>query len=112
VAVPDYSPAGIRLVGARLADAHERKAAYLLYEKGRTLLSVFIVPVSTADAEVPGRTVSYRGHEYRAYEQKGFRTVSWADGHVLYGLIAMLDYEALLECADRLRVERVNQTKI
>ena len=112
VTVPDYSPAGIRLVGARLADAHERKAAYLLYEKGRTLLSVFIVPVSADDADVPGRMVSYRGHDYRAYEQKGFRTVSWADGHVLYGLISMLDYEALLECADRLRVERVNQTKI
>jgi anti-sigma factor RsiW len=112
VIVPDYSPAGIRLVGARLADAHERKAAYLLYEKGRTLLSVFIVPVSSADADVPGRILSYRGHDYRAYEQKGFRTVSWADGHVLYGLISMLDYEALLECADRLRVERVNQTKI
>jgi anti-sigma factor (TIGR02949 family) len=112
VTVPDYSPAGIRLVGARLADAHERKAAYLLYEKGRTLLSVFIVPVSAADAEVPGRTVSFRGYEYRAYEQKGFRTVSWADGHVLYGLVSMLDYEALLECADRLRVERMQQTKI
>ena len=112
VTVPDYSPAGIRLVGARLADAHERKVAYLLYEKGRTLLSVFIVPVSAADAEGPGRTVSFRGHEYRAYEQKGFRTVSWADGHVLYGLVSMLDYDALLECADRLRVERLQHRKI
>jgi anti-sigma factor (TIGR02949 family) len=112
VTVPDYSPSGIRLVGARLADAHERKAAYLLYEKGRTLLSVFIVPVSATDAEMSGRLVSYRGHDYRAYEQKGFRTVSWADGHILYGLVSMLDYEALLECADRLRVERMNQTKL
>ena len=112
VTVPDYSPAGIRLVGARLADAHERKAAYLLYEKGRTLLSVFIVPMSTGDAEAHGRIVSYRGHAYRAYEQKGFRTVSWADEQVLYGLVSMLDYEALLECADRLRVERVNQTRV
>jgi mycothiol system anti-sigma-R factor len=112
VTVPDYSPAGIRLVGARLADAHERKAAYLLYEKGRTLLSIFVVPVSAADAEVSGRIVSYRGHEYRAYEQKGFRTVSWAEGHVLYGLVSMLDYEALLECADRLRVERMKQARI
>lgn len=112
VTVPDYSPSGIRLVGARLADAHERQAAYLLYEKGRTLLSVFIVPVSTADAEVPGRIVSYRGQDFRAYEQKGFRTVSWMDGQVLYGLVSMLDYESLLECADRLRLERMNQTRL
>lgn len=112
VSVPDYSPAGIRLVGARLADAHERKAAYLLYEKGRTLLSVFIVPASAADAGVPGRIVSYRGYDYRAYEQKGFRTVSWADDDILYGLVSMLGYDALLECADRLRVERMNQTRL
>jgi anti-sigma factor (TIGR02949 family) len=72
VTMPDYSPAGILLVGARLADAHERKAAYLLYEKGRTLLSVFIVPMSTGDAEAHGRIVSYRGHAYSAYEQKDF----------------------------------------
>ena len=43
VIVPDYSLAGIRLVGARIADAEERKAAYLLYEKGHTLLSVFML---------------------------------------------------------------------
>lgn len=112
VTVPDYSAAGIRLVGGRLADAHERKAAYLLYEKGRTLLSIFIVPVSTADAEVSGRVVSYRGHQYHAHEQKGFRTVSWAEGQILYGLVSMLDYDALLECADRLRLERMNQTRL
>jgi mycothiol system anti-sigma-R factor len=112
VTVPDYSPSGIRLVGARLAEAHERKAAYLLYEKGRTLLSVFMVPVPGAEGDLPGRPVSYRGHQYVAYEQKGFRTVSWTDGRTLFGLVSMLDYEALLECADRLRQERQNQTRL
>jgi len=112
VTVPDYSPSGIRLVGARLADAHERKAAYLLYEKGRTLLSVFMVPLSDAEGPFRGRTVVFRGHEYVAHEQKGFRTVSWTDGQTLYGLVSMLDYDALLECADRLRQERLNQTRL
>ena len=112
VTVPDYSPAGIQLTGARLAEAHERKAAYLLYEKGRTLLSVFMVPVSASEAPLPGRRVSYRDHEYVAYEQKGYRTVSWSDGHAVYGLVSMLDYDALLECADRLRAERMRQTSL
>jgi mycothiol system anti-sigma-R factor len=112
VTVPDFSPSGIRLVGSRLADAHERKAAYLLYEKGRTLLSVFIVPLTAAEGQFPGRRVGYRGHEYVAYEQKGFRTVSWADDQTLFGLVSTLDYEALLECADRLRQERRNQTRL
>lgn len=112
VTVPDYSPSGIRLVGARLAEAHEQKAAYLLYEKGRTLLSVFMLPIPTGDVALAGGRVSYRGHAYVTYEQKGYRTVSWSDGQVLFGLVSMLDYEALLECADRLRVERANQTRL
>jgi len=111
VTVPDYSPSGIRLVGARLAEAHEQKAAYLLYEKGRTLLSVFMLPIPAGDVAVVGARVSYRGHAYVTYEQKGYRTVSWSDGHALFGLVSMLDYEALLECADRLRVERTNQSR-
>jgi len=112
ITVPDYSPSGIHLAGARLAEAHERKAAYLLYEKGRTLLSVFMVPVSASDATLPGRHVAYRGADYVAYERKGFRTVSWTDGQTIYGLVSMLDYDALLECADRLRAERTRQTQL
>ena len=112
VTVPDYSPSGIHLTGARLTDAHERKAAYLLYEKGRTLLSVFVIPVSATDGTLSGRRVSYRDHDYVTYERKGFRTVSWTDGQALYGLVSMLDYESLLECADRLRMERLNQMRL
>jgi anti-sigma factor (TIGR02949 family) len=106
VAVPDYSAAGIRLVGARLTEAQERQAAYLLYEKGHTLLSVFIVQVAATDVIGPGARVSYRGHEYLTHEVKGYRTVSWSDGRAVFGLVSMLDYEPLLECADRLRAER------
>ena len=112
VTVPDYSPSGIRLVGARLAEAHEQKAAYLFYEKGRTLLSVFMLPIPTGDVALAGARVSYRGRTYVTYEQKGYRTVSWRDGQAMFGLVSMLDYEALLECADRLRVERANQTRL
>jgi mycothiol system anti-sigma-R factor len=112
VTVPDYSPSGIKLAGARLAEAHERKAAYLLYEKGRTLLSVFMVPAAGSEASLPGRRVAYRDHDYVAYEHKGFRTISWSDGRAIYGLVSMLDYDALLECADRLRIERAQRTRL
>ncbi len=110
VIVPDYSPAGIRLVGARIADADERKAAYLLYEKGHTLLSVFML--RTERAEPSGRRVAFRGHDYVTAERKGYRTVAWADGQSLFGLVSSLDYDALLECADRLRMERARQTRL
>ena len=112
VTVPDYSPSGIRLVGARLAETHERHAAYLLYEKGRTLLSVFMVPATERDPALNGSRISYRGHEYVTQERKGYRTVSWTDGRTIYGLVSMLDYDALLECADRLRAERATHTSL
>jgi anti-sigma factor RsiW len=110
VVVPDYSPAGIRLVGARIADAGERKAAYLLYEKGHTLLSVFML--RSERAESAGRRVAFRGHDYVTTERKGYRTVSWSDGQTVFGLVSSLDYDALLECADRLRAERARQARL
>ena len=112
VTVSDYSPSGIRLVGARLADAGEQKAAYVLYEKGHTLMSVFTVPASPRDPMPGGRRVSYRGHAYMTMDRKGYRTVSWTDGNTVFGLVSMLDYAALLECADRLREDRAREARL
>jgi anti-sigma factor (TIGR02949 family) len=111
VTVPDYSPAGIRLLGGRVADLGPRRAAYILYEKGHTLLSVFVAP-DPDGAPLPGRRLAYRGHDYVTSEQKGYRTVAWADGDAVFGLVSMLDYDALLECADRLRAERAARTRL
>jgi anti-sigma factor (TIGR02949 family) len=112
VTVPDYSPSGIRLVGARLAEAHERRAAYLLYEKGRTLLSVFMLPLGDRDTRIRGTSVSYRGHNYVTAERKGYHTVAWTDGQAVFGLVSSLDYDALLECADRLRAQRAHAARL
>lgn len=105
VTVPDYSPAGIRLLGGRIADTRGRKTAYLLYEKGHTLMSVFMVPSArfTTDRTRP---VTYRGATYYTAELEGQRAVLWSEGGAVFGLISALEYEALLECADRLRTQR------
>lgn len=109
VTVSDYSPAGIRLLGGRVAEADEHKAAHVLYEKGHTLMSVFTVPASAPEAALTGTRVSYRGHDYVTLEQKGYHTVAWTDGKTVFGLVSMLSDEALLECADRLRVDRAER---
>ncbi|MGH7265042.1 MAG: anti-sigma factor family protein [Candidatus Rokuibacteriota bacterium] len=109
--VPDYSPAGIRLLGARIAGIGGHKAAYVLYEKGHTLLSVFMVPASDREMLV-GSRLSYRGHEYVTQERNGYRTVSWTEGPAVFGLVSMLDYPALLECADRLREARKSKASL
>ena len=112
VTVADYSTVGIQLVGARIADAHERKASYVLYEKGHTLLSVFMVPAQIGEGDLRGTRVTYRGHDYMTQERKGYRTVSWSDGQAIFGLVSMLDYDALLECADKLRAGRAREARL
>jgi len=109
VTVSDYSPSGIQLVGGRLAEAGDHKAAYVLYEKGHTLMSVFMVPASARAAELGGTRVSYRGHDYLTLERKGYNTVAWTDGKEVFGLVSVLGYDALLECADRLRLDRAER---
>jgi len=112
VTVVDYSMSGIRLIGARIAEARERPASYVLYEKGHVPLSVFMVPVKEAEGDLWGKRVTYRGHEYVTLERKGYRTVSWTEGRAIFGLVSMLDYDALLECADKLRAERARQAPL
>jgi anti-sigma factor (TIGR02949 family) len=111
VPVPDYTPAGIRLVGGRIADASGHKAAYLFYEKGHTLMSVFVVPGARLS---PGwaRTVTYGGFEYSAAELSGLRAVFWSDAGATFGLVSMLDTRSLLECADRLRMARAAEERV
>lgn len=106
VTVPDYAPSGIQLIGARLADAREQPVAHLLYEKGRTLVSVFVLATPEGDAGLHGTRVSYRGAEYRTDTRNGYHTVAWAEGGGMFGLVSRLAHDALLECADRLRHER------
>ncbi len=112
VTVADYSMEGIRLVGARVAKAHEHRASYVLYEKGYTPLSVFMVPAQVRESDLHGGRVSFRGHDYVTLERKGYRTVSWSDGQATFGLVSMLDYGALLECAGRLRAERARDARL
>ena len=112
VPVPDYSHAGIRLVGARISETDEQKLAYLLYEKGHMLMSVFMLPDNAQARTLGGKTVSYRGHDYVTRERKSLRTVSWRDGQSVFSLISMFDYDALLECADRLRAELARERRL
>ena len=99
VTVPDYSPAGIRLIGGRLADAHERQAAYLLYEKGRNLISLFAFPGQGLALTSGGWARVGDGRFYVA-KVNGAEVVVWTQGPLAYALVSSLDREALLECAD------------
>jgi hypothetical protein len=84
----------------------ERKVAYLLYEKGRTLLSVFVVPVSSRDAKTADPVGASQSPQYMTQELKGFRIVWWREGGAVFALVSALDPDAVLECAGRWHLER------
>lgn len=111
VTVPDYAPAGIRLLGGRIADTEGHKTAYLLYEKGHTLMSVFMV---TGERLTAAGTVTtrYRGFAYHTADVAGQHGVFWAEDQKVFGVISSLDYESLLECADRLRAARAEEQRL
>ena len=59
-----------------------------------------------ADVGVLLGASAYRGHDYLTLQRRGYRTVAWSDGKAVFGLVSMLSYDDLLECADRLRLDR------
>ncbi len=105
VSVPDYTPAGIRLLGGRVTEGGGQRAAYLLYAKGHTLMSAFAV-TGEALPQAGTTTTSYRGATYRVIETAGHRGVFWVQDGTVLGLISTLDFAGILECADRLRAQR------
>ena len=99
VAVPDFNPSGIRLVGGRLADLSDRQVAYLLYEKGRNLISLFAFP-SRGLALPRGKGASGGDERFYVAKVSGAEVVVWTQGPLAYALVSSLDRGALLECAD------------
>ena len=98
VPVPDFSPSGIRLVGARRSSLSDREVAYLLYEKGRNLISLFAFPHRGLALPTDGWIPVGESRFYVA-EVKGAEVVLWTQGEQAYALVSPLNREALLECA-------------
>jgi anti-sigma factor RsiW len=99
VVVPDFSPSGIRLVGGRLSDISDRPMAYLLYEKGRSLVSLFAF--RSQGLALPARGwVRVGDGRFYVTEVRGAEVVLWTQGELAYALVSSLDRQALLECAD------------
>ena len=105
VPVPDFTPSGIRLLGGRLSELEDQEAAYLLYEKGRTLISLFAF---TRQGRIlpDGERVSYGGHSFLISQLRGAEVVLWTDRELAFALVSTLPRDALLECAATVLRER------
>ena len=99
VPVPDFTPSGIRLVGGRISEYSGDQVAYLLYEKGRSLVSLFVFPNRGLDLPESGwERIGQR--RYFFAEFKGQQVVVWTQGETAFALVSQLNRDALLECAE------------
>ncbi len=99
VPVPDFSPSGIRLVGGRLSDLSDRQVAYILYEKGRNLVSLFAFPKRGLTLPA-GVWTPVGDRPFSATEHKGNEVILWTQGEMMFALVSSLDREALIDCAE------------
>lgn len=98
VPVPDFSQAGLRLIGARMATHGEHPMAHLFYQKGRTLLSLYVLPATDVSLPRRGRT-TLDGHAVVMREFAGHRVLLGRSGRFIFALVSTLGRDDLIECA-------------
>ena len=99
VRVPDYSSSGIRLLGGRVTVLGGRRAAYIVYEKGRNIISLFSFP--EYEASLSGLKEMQRyGRTFQTGEYQMRHVVLWESGKMTYALVSDLGWDELFKCAE------------
>jgi len=98
VQVPDYSATGIHLLGGRVTELGGRRAGYIVYEKGRNIISLFAFP--GYEASLSGlKEVQRYGRTFLTGEYRGQQIVLWEGGKMTYTLVSDVGWDELFECA-------------
>jgi anti-sigma factor RsiW len=98
VRVPDYRPAGIRLLGGRTALVSGRRAGAILYEKGRALISLFAFP--RYGTSLDGlQEVRWKEWAVRTGDDRGRQILLWEHGEMVYALVSDVGWDELFQCA-------------
>ncbi len=95
---PIGQPAGIRFMGGDVTYFLERKVACLLYGKGQTLVSLFVLPERGVEVPRTGfRQVD--GLELYVTSREGYGVALWKQGDLLYALVTDLPPDELVGVA-------------
>lgn len=99
VRVPDYTTAGINLLGGRITRLGGRQAAYIVYEKGRSIISLFALP--RYGASLSGMEQIRRdGRTFLIGEYQGHQILLWRHGNdMTYALVSNVGWDELFQCA-------------
>lgn len=101
VAVPDYSRSGIRLLGGRVTDLSDRRAAFIVYEKNRRTISLFTFP-RYGEGFARATAVKRDGRTFYTQEARGYQVLLWEEREMAYALVADLGWDELFQCAEGL----------
>jgi anti-sigma factor RsiW len=93
---------GYRLIGGRLCYFLSRRLSALMYRKGEHVLSLYIM--SADQLELPGggyeQTDSWK---VSVHEHKGYTSLIWEEGSLVFALVGDLSSKELLRAANDLR---------
>lgn len=98
VQVPDYSSAGIRLLGSRVTHLVGHRAAYIMYEKGRNIISLFAFPRYGGSLDGLEK-VEESGMIFHTAAYQGKHILLWDNGDMTYALVSEIGWDHLVECA-------------
>jgi len=98
--LPHFSPAAVRVEGARLSNLREWPAAYVRYRLPHGQAGLFIVDDPGRRFDAPGREVKV-GHELvRVASARGYNVAVWRQDEIVYSLVSDLDEEALFQLVE------------
>jgi anti-sigma factor RsiW len=87
VDIPRISPEEFRLVGGRIAQTADIRAAYVAYQVGQETVSLLVTPPK--EIRLAGRDViSFRNILFHPADVDGYHTLEWSDSRHTYVLVA------------------------
>jgi anti-sigma factor RsiW len=95
--LPHFSPAAMRVEGARLSNLREWPAAYVRYQLPRGQAGLFIVDDPNRRFDAPGRDVQVGSEMVRVASARGYNVAIWRQDEIVYSLITELDEQSLFQ---------------
>lgn len=106
IVVPRFEGPRVRLIGGRLLDLGGRKVAYLFYQRGQHVLSLYVIKVSDGELCAADRLqledcrlclVKIQNCELRLCRHRNCNILSWQEEGIVYAMVSDLNREQLLE---------------
>lgn len=96
--VPDLSSYGVNLLGARICNLKDKKAAYIIYKKNEHILSVFMFDAK--DLKFPkAKKLAVNNKIFYLDKEKGYNSALWIDEGIACVFVSSLGEAELLHLA-------------